>query len=50
MSKTTDYISNTMSLREPLKQSLELLDSLIVKADLIRNSKAEKKIESIKKV
>jgi type III restriction enzyme len=49
MSKTTDYISNTMSLREPLKQSLELLDSLIAKADLIGNSKTEKKIESIKK-
>jgi len=49
MSKTTDYISNTMSLREPLKQSLELLDSLISKADLIGNSKTEKKIESIKK-
>jgi len=48
MSKTTDYISNTMSLREPLKQSLELLDSLIAKADLIGNSKTEKKIESIK--
>lgn len=38
-----------MSLREPLKQSLELLDSLIIKADLIGNSKTEKKIESIKK-
>ena len=37
-----------MSLREPLKQSLELLDSLITKADLIGNSKTEKKIESIK--
>jgi type III restriction enzyme len=49
MSKTTDYISNTMSLREPLKQSLELLDSLISKADLIGNSKKEKKIEAIKK-
>ena len=49
MSKTTDYISNTMSLREPLKQSLELLDSLIAKTDLIGNSKTEKKIESIKK-
>jgi type III restriction enzyme len=49
MSKTTNYISNTMSLREPLKQSLELLDSLIAKADLIGNSKTEKKIESIKK-
>jgi type III restriction enzyme len=49
MSKTTDYIGNTMSLREPLKQSLELLDSLISKADLIGNSKTEKKIESIKK-
>ncbi|HOU97872.1 MAG TPA: DEAD/DEAH box helicase family protein [Bacteroidales bacterium] len=49
MSKTTDYISNTMSLREPLKQSLELLDTLMVKADLIGNSKTEKKIESIKK-
>jgi len=49
MSKTTDYISNTMSLREPLKQSLELLDSLIAKADLIGNSKTEKKIELIKK-
>lgn len=49
MSKTTDYISNAMSLREPLKQSLELLDSLIVKADLIGSSKSEKKIEAIKK-
>ncbi|HPW98829.1 MAG TPA: DEAD/DEAH box helicase family protein [Flavobacterium sp.] len=49
MSKTTDYISNTMSLREPLKKSLELLDSLIAKTDLIGNSKTEKKIESIKK-
>jgi len=48
MSKTTDYISNTMSLREPLKQSLELLDSLIAKADLIGNSRTEKKIEKIK--
>lgn len=38
-----------MSLREPLKQSLELLDTLIVNADLIGNSKTEKKIESIKK-
>ena len=38
-----------MSLREPLKQSLELLDSLIAKADLIGNLKTEKKIESIKK-
>lgn len=38
-----------MSLREPLKQSLELLDSLIAKADLIGNSKTVKKIESIKK-
>lgn len=37
-----------MSLREPLKQSLELLDSLIAKADLIGNSNTEKKIESIK--
>lgn len=38
-----------MSLREPLKQSLELLDTLIANADLIGNSKTEKKIESIKK-
>ena len=38
-----------MSLREPLKKSLELLDSLIAKTDLIGNSKTEKKIESIKK-
>lgn len=37
-----------MSLREPLKQSLELLDSLIAKADLIGNSNTVKKIESIK--
>jgi type III restriction enzyme len=37
-----------MSLREPLKQSLELLDSLIAKADLIGNSKTEVKIEAIK--
>ena len=37
-----------MSLREPLKQSLELLDSLIAKADLIGNSRTEKKIEKIK--
>lgn len=38
-----------MSLREPLKQSLELLDSIIAKADLIGHSKTVKKIESIKK-
>lgn len=38
-----------MSLREPLKQSLELLDSIIVKADLIGDSTTQKKIESIKK-
>ena len=49
MNKTTDYISNTLSLREPLKQSLDLLDSLITKADLIGNSKIENKIEAIRK-
>lgn len=49
MSKTTDFISNTLSLRDPLKQSLELLDSLIVKANLIDKVKTEAKIEAIKK-
>lgn len=49
MSKSTDYISNTMSLREPLKQSLELLDSLIVNANLLGEIKNEEKIEAIKR-
>lgn len=49
MSKSTDYISNTMSLRDPLKQSLELLDSLIASANLLGEIKTEKKIEAIKK-
>ena len=35
MSKSTDSISNTMSLREPLKQSLEVLENLIIKNELL---------------
>ncbi len=35
MSKSTDSISNTMSLREPLKQSLEVLENLIIKNDIL---------------
>ena len=35
MSRSTEYISNTMSLREPLKQSLEVLENLITKNDIL---------------
>ena len=35
MSKSTDSISNTMSLREPLKQSLEVLENLIIKNEIL---------------
>jgi len=35
MSKTTEHISNTMSLREPLKQSLNLLEALLFKVKLL---------------
>ena len=35
MSKSTDSISNTMSLREPLKQSLEVLENLIIQNELL---------------
>jgi len=37
MSKLTNNISATMSLRKPLKQSLELLDNLIEQAQLLTN-------------
>jgi len=49
MSKSTEYISNTMSLREPLKQSLELLENLLTKTDLIGKSELNKKETLIKK-
>jgi type III restriction enzyme len=49
MSKTTDYISNAMSLRKPLEQSLELFNSLIVNANLIGDAIIEDKAEAIKK-
>jgi type III restriction enzyme len=49
MSKSTDYISNTMSLREPLKQSLELLENLLTKTDLIGESDLKKKETLVKK-
>jgi len=35
MGRTTDYLSNTMSLREPLKQSLEVLENLLNKNNLL---------------
>lgn len=49
MSKSTEYISNTMSLREPLKQSLELLENLLTKTDLIGKTELTKKETLIKK-
>ena len=49
MSKSTEYISNTMSLREPLKQSLELLENLLTKTDLIGKTELTKPETLIKK-
>ncbi len=48
MSKSTDYISNTMSLREPLKQSLEVLENLWDKNGIASEAKLETKEQSIK--
>ena len=49
MSKSAEYISNTMSLREPLKRSLELLENLLNKTDLIGKTELQKKETLIKK-
>ena len=42
MSKLTKNISNTMSLREPLERSLNLLDTLTEQAGLLKNPSIEK--------
>ena len=49
MSKSTDSISNTMSLREPLKQSLEVLENLIIKNELLGDKELVLKECQVKK-
>ena len=49
MSQKTNNISNTMSLREPLKQSLEMLENLISKTDLIGKTELKEKEKLIGK-
>ena len=49
MSQKTNNISNTMSLRTPLKQSLEMLETLISKTDLIGKSDLKKKEKLVEK-
>ena len=49
MSKITEYISNTMSLREPLKQSLEVLESLLINTELTGEMDLTEKEALIKK-
>ncbi len=48
MSRSTEYISNTMSLREPLKQSLQVLENLLNQSDLIGESEILAKESIIK--
>lgn len=38
MSRSTDYISNTLSLREPLRQSLEVFETMDSQLDLLGNA------------
>jgi len=38
MSRSTEYISNTLSLREPLRQSLEVFETLDNQLDLLGNA------------
>ncbi|NEW84717.1 MAG: DEAD/DEAH box helicase family protein [Mariniphaga sp.] len=48
MSKSTEYISNTMSLREPLKQSLEVLENLLDKNGIINETELTTKESNVK--
>ena len=48
MSKSTEFLSNTMSLREPLKQSLEVLENLITKNDILSDIELAKKESRVK--
>ena len=48
MKRTTEYLSNTMSLREPLKQSLEILEDLIIKNDLLGDAELSSKEKLVK--
>lgn len=49
MSRSTEYISNTMSLREPLKQSLQVLENLLNQSDIIGVTEIAAKANAIKK-
>lgn len=44
---TTDYISGVMSLRNPQKESLKILDNIIKKTDLIKNNDIENALKII---
>lgn len=48
MSKSADSISNTMSLREPLKQSLDVLENLIIKNELLGDKELVLKESQVK--
>lgn len=48
MSRSTEFIGNTMSLREPLKQSLEVLENLITKNELLSNKELATKENRVK--
>ena len=48
MSRSTEFIGNTMSLREPLKQSLEVLENLITKNELLEDKELATKESLVK--
>ncbi|MEI7423128.1 MAG: DEAD/DEAH box helicase family protein [Prolixibacteraceae bacterium] len=48
MSRTTAFIGNTMSLREPLKKSLEVLENLLIKNDILNDSELSVKENRVK--
>jgi type III restriction enzyme len=48
MSRSTEFIGNTMSLREPLKQSLEVLENLITKNEILSDKELTVKESLVK--
>jgi type III restriction enzyme len=48
MSRSTEYVSNTMSLREPLKQCLKVLENLLNQSNLLGKSEIAEKENVIK--
>jgi len=48
MSKATENISNTLSLREPLRQSLEIFDTMVSQLDLLEDLELSEKEAQLK--